>query len=316
MSRIHEALKRAEEERAAQQTTVAAVAPVGEQPPVLVLPAVDELELAAAPSAAAVEEAGAGALTLSLLTARCARPAWKPDPRQVLFLDPQVHTAPGAEEFRTLRSRLYRIREKQPLKTLLVGSAVPGEGKSFVSSNLAQMMARQRGRRILLIDGDLRRSSLHHFLGALASPGLLDYLRGNADEFAIVQQSPMEGLFFISAGTAAENPAEFLNNGRLKMLIQRLEPVFDWIIMDSPPVVPVSDASLMSEVCDGVVLVVKAASTPCEVAQKARDEFKGRPLLGVVLNGVESSSKYGSYYYYHGGYAESTKHREGKRAKH
>ena len=139
MSRIHEALKKAEEERAGQQSTLGVAQPQ-ETPPVSAVKVT-------APSTPASQELDIAPLTLSLLSAHSARPAWNPDPERALFLDPDVHSAPGAEEFRSLRSRLYRIREKQSLKTLLIGSAVSGEGKSFVASNLAQMMARQRGRR-------------------------------------------------------------------------------------------------------------------------------------------------------------------------
>src|SRR5258708_38457952 len=128
------------------------------------------------------------------------------------------------EELRTLRSRLYSLREKITLKTVLVTSALPREGKSFTSANLAQVMVRQHGRRVLLIDADLRGPRLHLMLGTAPGPGLSDYLQGKNDEFSIIQRGPMENLFFMPSGTGIEDPAELVGNGRLKILLQRLSP--------------------------------------------------------------------------------------------
>jgi capsular exopolysaccharide synthesis family protein len=215
----------------------------------------------------------------------------------MLFLNGNSQEQVGTEEFRTLRSRLYQVREKRPLKTILVGSALPAEGKSFVSANLAQTLARQHGRRVVLLDCDLRRSRLHESFGTSSEPGVTDYLRGDADEFSILQRGPMENLAFIPGGSTISNPAELIGNGRLELLIKRLGEVFEWVIIDSPPAVPVSDASLIGHFCDGILLVVLAAKTPFDLAQRARHEFRNMPLLGVVLNRVQPGSTYVSYYY-------------------
>ena len=212
------------------------------------------------------------------------------------------------EEFRTLRSRLYQMREKMPLKKLLISSSLPKEGKSFVAANLAQVMVKQHGRRALLIDADLRGPKLHDCLGAPNTPGLSDYLMGQADEFSVMQRGPMENLFFIPAGTTVTTPAELVANGRLKFLLSRVESLFDWIIIDSPPAVPVSDASLLANFCDGVLLVVRSNVTPFDVARKARSEFRDKQLVGVVLNGMdESGLAYSSYYYGYGQKNETAK---------
>jgi capsular exopolysaccharide synthesis family protein len=215
----------------------------------------------------------------------------------MLFFDASNHSELGMEEFRTLRSRLSQMRQKRPLKTILIASALPGEGKSFVSANLAQAIVRQHGRRALLIDADLRRAKLHEYLGAPMTPGLTEYLRGAADEWKILQRGTLEGLFFIPRGGEVSNPAELIANGRFKLLAETLAPAFDWIVVDSAPAALVSDASLLAEVCDGILMVVRSGSTPVEAAQKAAQEFRTRPLLGVVLNRTESGSGYGSYYY-------------------
>src|ERR1019366_449638 len=129
------------------------------------------------------------------------------------------------------------------------------EGKSFVAANLAQVMVRQHGRRALLIDGDLRNPGMHRHLGATPSPGLADYLLGECDEFAAMQRGPMENLFFMPAGRIVGSAPELLSNGRLKLFLQRVEPLFDWIIMDTSPVIPVSDATLVAKFCDGILMV-------------------------------------------------------------
>jgi len=209
----------------------------------------------------------------------------------------QDESARGTEQFRTLRSRLYQMREKISLKKILVTSALPKEGKSFVAANLAQVLVKQHGRRVLLIDADLRVPSLHSVLGTASVPGLGDYLTGGSDEFGVMQRGPMDNLFFIAGGRSEVQPAELLGNGRFKMLMQRLEPLFDWIIVDSPPAVPVSDGSQLANFCDGVLMVVRSNSTPYDTAQKARQEFLGKTLVGVVLNGISKSESYARYYY-------------------
>jgi capsular exopolysaccharide synthesis family protein len=185
-----------------------------------------------------------------------------------------------------------------PLKKILVTSALPKEGKSFTSANLAQVLVRQHGRRALLIDADLRGPRLHVILGTSASPGLSDYLEGKTDEFSIMQHGPMENLFFIPCGEQITNPAEMVANGRLKVLLDRVEALFDWIIIDSPPAVPVSDAGILAKSCDGVLMVVRSNSTPFDMARRAREEFPDQALIGVVLNGTDQQSiPYSRYYY-------------------
>jgi len=139
---------------------------------------------------------------------------------------------------------------------------------------------------------------LHLMLGTTAGPGLSEYLQGKNDEFSIMQRGPLENLFFIPSGTGIEDPAELVGNGKLKTFLQRVEPLFDWIIVDSPPAIPVSDASVLAKACDGVLMVVRSNSTPCDVARKAREEFPDQSLIGVVLNGTsDDAASYARYYY-------------------
>ncbi len=227
---------------------------------------------------------------------RCPQCSWNPNANSILLFDGQNSTV-GAEEFRTLRAHLYLIREREGLQKLLITSPLPQEGKTFAALNLAHAIVRQRERRALLIDSDLRSSGLHLCLGAPLAPGLSDYLSGTADEFSIVQRGSLENLFFIPGGKRVANPSELIGNGRLKLLLQRLAPAFDWIIFDSPPVIPVSDAKVLADLCDGVLLVIGAGSTPYDLAQKACQDLQDKRLLGVVLNRTEPGQAYSSYYY-------------------
>lgn len=296
MSRIHEALKKAEQERAMSQGGHVEAAPVA-----TVSPAEPVVANHGGGSPAVQAPSFSAQFTFDTLLARCAQRDWHPDEKTMLFFGVQDNVR-GMEEFRTLRSRLYHLREKAPLKKLLVTSSLPKEGKTFVAANLAQVLAKQHGRRVLLVDGDLRGPKLHEALGTSRNPGLSDYLLGESDEFAIMLRGSMENLFFIPAGRQVSSPAELVANGRLKFLLNRVESQFDWIVLDSPPAVPVSDASLLATFCDGVLMVVRSNVTPFDIARKARQEFREQQLVGVVLNGIDHESSAYSHYYY--GYEE------------
>ncbi|MGA7624831.1 MAG: CpsD/CapB family tyrosine-protein kinase, partial [Candidatus Acidiferrales bacterium] len=226
---------------------------------------------------------------------RCSHPEWRLDPNVNVFVNSGL-SAHGAEQFRTHRSRLYQMRSAQPLRTLLVTSSLPAEGKTFVTNNLAQAIVRQPDRRALIIDADLRCSRLHVPLGAPAAPGLAEYLSGQADEMSVVQHGLDGNLCFIPGGDEVANPSELLSNGRLKTLLDHLAPVFDWIILDSAPLLPVADSSFLADLVDGVLLVVKAGFTPSEMAERACQELQGRNVVGVVLNAIDPGEAYGSYY--------------------
>jgi protein-tyrosine kinase len=297
MSRIHEAMQKAALEAPAAPVADVAAFPFEPEPP-------SQREVKSVPASAlssfAQVTASAPAFAVPLqfddLQKRCARPEWRPDPNLLVFANPAVSSV-GAEQFRTLRSRLYQLRSNQPLRKILVTSAVSGEGKTFVATNLAQAIVRQRDRRVLIIDADLRSARLHLALGASSEPGLSDYLRGDIDEVTAIQAEQEGNLYLIPSGTKMGNPSELLSNGRLKQLLDRVGSFFDWVIIDSPPCLPVADSSVIADVCDGLLLVVKAGSTPAELAQRARHELEGRNVLGVVLNAVdEKALTYGSFY--------------------
>jgi capsular exopolysaccharide synthesis family protein len=227
---------------------------------------------------------------------KCSHPGWTINPMFSVFTR-EANWLAGAERFRTLRSRLFQIAATRALRRVIITSSVPEEGKTFVTANLAQSFARQRECRVLLIDGDLRASRLHLLFGAPECPGLSDYLSGDADETQITQVGADGNLCLIPGGKSVPNPSELLHSERMKLLLDRMSRVFDWILLDSPPALAVHDASLLADVCDGVLFVLKAGSTPFEVAEKASVEFHEKNLLGVVLNRVEKHDSYGGYYY-------------------
>jgi capsular exopolysaccharide synthesis family protein len=294
MSRIHEALKKAAQERSSQLS--AGVAP-------------DLVGIAAdvnrsVVSATTVPETMVGDirdseaipfLRFEDLVKRCAHPKWHLDPRMSVFHGADTGRI-GAERFRTLRSRLYQIAGTRTLRRVLVTSSVAAEGKTFVAANLAQSIVRQPDRKVLLIDADLRASRLHQALGAPGTPGLTDYLRGEADEFAVIQNDMGGNLCFIPGGNEVSNPSELLLSERMTKLLDLVTPVFDWVILDSPPALPVHDASMLADLCDGVLFVVRAGGVDFELAEKASAEFQEKNLLGVVLNRVEKGESYGGYY--------------------
>jgi protein-tyrosine kinase len=300
MSRIYEALKKAHSEKNPD-------APVAHQPlqQEVRVESTPKESLAPPPSERdpiASRSAHAGMsgqyLRFDDLLKQCAEPVWQPDANTIVFSE-RHSPHEGAEQFRTLRTRLYQMRDLSPVKRVLVTSAIAGEGKTFVATNLAQAIARERDRKVLLVDGDLRSARLHLPLGASLSPGLSEYLRDEATEAEIIQHGQEGNLCFIAAGNGAgSNASELLSNGRLQKLLDRIAPLFDWVVVDSPPCLPVADASVLAGFVDGVLLVVRSKSTPSAMAQRARQELRKSNVIGVVLNAVEEGGTYGAYYSY------------------
>jgi protein-tyrosine kinase len=219
---------------------------------------------------------------------------------------------PAVEQFRSLRSRIYELRDKRPLKTILVTSGLPQEGKSFVSTNLAISLARNKNARVLLIDGDMRRYTVHQVLGCDPDPGLADYLSSRTPLAQVVQRCnpslskgatngtsvTLPPLTIVSGGNGGDKAADLSNNNRFEELIHTVAPLFDWIIVDSSPVLPVSDAVNLSRFCDGVLLVARSGVTEYENAQRTVAELKSAHLLGFVLNGAPAPLYRGDYYGY------------------
>lgn len=293
MSRIHEALEKArrQEGNAHELPNVEEIIAAGVKLP--------EPEKAADPSTAAgTHEMMETIAYRESILARCPQRNWSVMDNMV-FLSDETNAA-AQELFRTLRSRMYQIRGTGPLEVIVVSSALPGEGKSFVSANLAHAFALQSDRRALVIDADTRRAGgLSTLLGAPSTPGLTDYLLGEQNAENILQTGPLENLYFIPCGRRVPKPGELIGNSRFGALIEQLRPAFDWIIIDTPPVVPISDAREIADLGDGVLMVVNARSTLAHLAKRGMQEFRRDSLLGVVLNRTsEPSATYYSTYGY------------------
>ncbi len=229
---------------------------------------------------------------------------WNPDEKRLQSLQSRGVLV---EQIRGLRSRLHELRLDRPLKTVLISSGLPEEGKSFVAANLAVGFAKFKNRRVLLIDGDMRRGTLHNLLGAPQEPGLTDYLAGRATPQEVMQRMklPESGplrslasLTFIANGQDTDNAADLSGNERFETLLRSVYDSFDWIIVDSSPVTLVADGVNLARVCDGVVLVARGGVTKYEVAQRAQQELKAAHIVGVVLNAVEGAPQTGGYYGY------------------
>jgi len=293
MSRIHEAIKKLE------QKARELAAKTGSEDAVSLL----ESEVAQALDASL--EAVSQTAVQNAIVAR--KVTWNPDDdRLVVFHGDK--TNPVAEQFRTLRSRLTQMQAETQLKTLLISSALPDEGKSFTAANLAFSLSLRANTRVVLIDADMRWPRLHRLLGAPEEPGLSSLLAGEATENDVFQSGPIEDLVFVPGGKRMTNAAELLANGKLPALLSRLSDQFDWIIIDSPALIPVSDGILLSNMCDASLLVVKAGKTQLDAASWAVTELRRKRLLGVLLNcateGRSSSYYYGGYYSDRGGKAK------------
>jgi capsular exopolysaccharide synthesis family protein len=191
------------------------------------------------------------------------------------------------EAFRSIRTNLFFASTTPGPKTLLITSTGPGEGKSVVSANIATSLA-QSSMRVLLIDGDMRRPKLHEFFGASSEPGLSNVLVGNAKASEAVRRTLTRNLWLLPCGKLPPNPAELLGSARFQEFIRSLCEHFDWIVIDSPPVMAVTDPGLLAHIANGVVFVIGSEMTNRWTAATALEKLDaGKPnYLGAVLNKV------------------------------
>lgn len=205
--------------------------------------------------------------------------------------------SPRSEAYRQLRTNLTFSAVGKQMKVILVSSAVAGEGKSTTATNLALVLA-ETGRPVLLIEADLRRPKVSDYLGVEGGAGLTNVLAGQADVGDVIQPWGSGGLHVLAAGTLPPNPSELLGSDRMKELMADLRERFDVIVLDTPPVLPVTDAAVASAHADSVVLVVRYAKTTREQVRTAIEALTTveAPLAGVALNMVpaqESATSYG-----------------------
>lgn len=207
--------------------------------------------------------------------------------------------SPISEQYRTIRTNIEFSSVDQSLKTIIVTSAGPGEGKSTTTANLGVVFA-QQGKKVLLIDGDLRKPTVHYTFQLDNTIGLTNVLTGQAEFSAAIKNSEVEHLSILTCGPIPPNPAEMLGSAAMKKFLGEASEQFDIIIIDSPPVLAVSDAQILSNLADGIVLVTKSGQTEYDMALKATELLKNSRarLLGAILN--HKDVKQSNYYYYYG----------------
>lgn len=206
----------------------------------------------------------------------------------------------AVEQYRRLAATLHGVQTERGLKTLMVTSTVPEEGKTLTITNLALTLSESYKRRVLLIDADLRRPSIHHVFGLPNLTGLTEGLRAESGHLPVLEVSPW--LSVVTAGHPDANPMAKLTSSRMQALIQEASAAFDWVLLDAPPVGLMPDAGLLARLTDAVVFVIAAGTTPYALVNRAVADLGRDCIIGTVLNRVEDHAMltggyYGSGYY-------------------
>ncbi len=213
----------------------------------------------------------------------------------------------ASEAFKALRTRIqFSKLESDQLKTILVTSSIPMEGKTIVAANLAGSFA-QAGKKVLILDCDLRKPRIHNVFETDKFPGLSDFLFTNVTIEDITRRTPMDNLYFITSGTIPPNPSELLGSEQMKQFMNKLKESYDIIIVDSPPFITVTDSEILYNITDGTVLVCQANKTPSDAFWKTYERLSKKyphHLLGCVLNNFNFKSSYGYYYNYYYYYSQ------------
>lgn len=306
MSRIDEALRRAAEEAARQGKVV-------ERPEELAGPATDVETLAREPFPLEMGRRRSAAATAAPPMASHREAALPPAAparerralsvapvaaahAEKLVIGPEMLPA-SREQYRRLAGTLHHAQAAHGLKVVMIASAVQGEGKTLTAANLALTFSESYQRRVLLIDADLRRPAQHTIFRVSNAAGLSDLMSSDQEHVFAREVSPR--LALLPAGPPTSDPMAGLTSDRMRRVIDEARERFDWVIIDTPPVVLLSDANLLSAMADGAVLVLKAASTPYELVERAIAGLGRDRILGVVLNQAElQRHSYGNYYEY------------------
>jgi len=282
MPKHYEALQRAEQERRRKATGV-------DSP----LPAAVSFENAAAPVGQPKRPGFLGRLFSSNNKAQVAEGAAEANKRRIALLQPDSYVA---EQYRSLRGRIDSLASQRELKTLAVTSANSGEGKSTCAVNLAAVTAMSVGRSVLLIDCDMRRPKIHWTLGLQPQVGLAEVLLNQAAADDAILKLDGINLDVLPVRTIPPNPSELLASPEMKRLIEEVAGRYDRVILDTPACLGLPDAKSISELCDGLVMVVRADVTPKEEVQAALDILDRRRVVGMVLNGSEATREQYGYY--------------------
>jgi len=317
MGKLYKALEKAEKERVGGQTLK-----VPQEEPIAQIPEPQYTRPAVQVSLTVPEDVAVPAeKTPEPKPQRIAEPITLPLPDEVVFPDFDeklvAYREPGSivsEQFRKLRTQLLTLNLPGQPKTIMVTSASEGEGKTLVSTNLATILAHDLQSHALLVDADLRNPALSRWFGLLNGRGLSDYLTGGATLPELLLKTKIAKLSILSSGTVRDNPVELIGSQRMDALVNELKSRYSdrYIIFDSSPLLATTEPSVLTKLVDGIILVVRAGSTPRESVKQALTTIDPAKILGVVLNDLALQSKdlnaryFGtSRYYYRYGYGDA-----------
>jgi len=204
----------------------------------------------------------------------------------------------AAEKFRFVAVRLRQLQQSRALKTVLITSCVPKEGKSMVAANLACTLARRARQKTLLLEGDLRRPSLAQMFGLGRIPGICEWLQGESGPATSIYRLEGPDLWILPAGSTPRNPLELMQSGRLSALMDQLKAWFDWIVVDSPPVLPLGDTSVWMRLADGILLVTRQGTSEKRQLQRGLETIEQSKLIGALLN-CSTNTAHSDYYSYY-----------------
>ena len=211
----------------------------------------------------------------------------KVDPRLVTYFDPKALIT---EQYKILRTNVLSLNAKRPLKTLVVTSSLHSEGKTVTALNLAMVVAQSTQKpKVLVVDADIRRGRVAKYLGVEQKTGLTEILTGKIDSSEALFHIDMENLAFIAAGSVAENPTELLGSDRMKQFLTEMKAQFDLILLDTPPIIAVTDSGIIGALADGILMVIQAGRTQRGMLQRATEllEQAHSKIIGHVLTNIE-----------------------------
>jgi capsular exopolysaccharide synthesis family protein len=286
MSRVHDAMRRAGQ------------MPEGDIPVIDNAPPVSPVTNVKTRNGTLPAEAALMTLDLPSLMDKFEEHPFNPAPESHL-IDLHRPMETPSEEFRSLRTKLNYMQTLQSLHTVVVTSASPAEGKSFTAMNLALAESHLADNTVLIADFDLRRPTLHNLLQLDRSPGISDYLLGEAPLEKAIKRITGSNLYFMPAGKPVKNPLELLNLREVKVLLDELHTAFNWTFFDTPPLLFSADANLLAAMTDGTVLVVRIGSTTIDTISRAVQSLNENNVLGVVANGARAGELYSKYTYYY-----------------
>lgn len=298
MSRIFDALQRSQGE----SPTSPAATPNQSVPPEALASAMDNA-MAASPESAAAHATAAAVQApadwLSVPSERVLHPNPTPEQRIVTLSDPN---GPGAEMFRVLSTRLAHMKDKRPLSKLLVSSAVVDEGKSVVAVNLAIALSQRPSERVLLVEADLRRPTASTLLSSSPTVGITEWHAGRVSIQNALYKVGDLPVWFLSAGEGIQEPLPVLESLEFANMVEAISAHFDWVILDSTPMLPMADAASLSRLCDGVLVVVREGYTRRKLLNKALESIERKKLIGTIFNEAASQQatydQFGGYGYY------------------